>query len=60
VPRMSKKNKLLWSLFLNAEGRRTCNEFCRKCIHYRKQSFKAIVIECPKYESKRSKSDGGI
>ena len=55
MPRMSKKQKLEWSLSLNDKGRRAYNILCRKCEHDCKQSFRAIVIECPQYLSKRRK-----
>ncbi len=56
MPRMSKKRKAEWSFFLNDRNRITYNELCRNCIHDCKQSFRALVIECPRYCSKRSKS----
>ena len=55
LPRMSKKQKLEWSFFLNDRGRKVYNRLCRKCEHDCKQSFRAIVIECPQYLSKRRK-----
>lgn len=54
MPQMSKKRKQEWSFFLNDRNRITYNEFCRKCVHDCKQSFRATVIECPRYCSKRS------
>lgn len=47
MPRMSKKRKLELSFFLN--------DLCRKCQHECKQSFRAVVIDCPHYLSKRAK-----
>ena len=55
MPRMSKKRRLEWSFFLNDRSRITYNELCRKCQHECKQSFRAVVVDCPKYLSKRSK-----
>ncbi|MCJ7834896.1 hypothetical protein MUB23_05750 [Cuneatibacter sp. NSJ-177] len=55
MARMSKKRRLEWSFFLNDRSRITYNELCRKCQHKCKQSFRAVVIDCPKYLSKRSK-----
>lgn len=52
---MSKKRRLEWSFFLNDRNRVTYNELCRRCCHDCKQSFRAVVIECPKYLSKRSR-----
>lgn len=53
MPRMSKKQKQEWALFLNERNRITYNELCRKCQHDCKQSFRVTVIECPNYLSKR-------
>ena len=47
MPRMSKKRKLELSFFLNDRGRVACNDLCRKCQHECKQSFRAVVIDCP-------------
>lgn len=55
MPRMSKKRKQEWALFLNERNRITYNELCRKCQHLCKQSFKALVIECPKFLRKERK-----
>ena len=55
MPRMSKKRKLELSFFLNDRGRVTYNDLCRKCQHECKQSFRAVVIDCPCYLSKRAK-----
>ena len=55
MPRMSKKRKLEWAFFLNHRNRITYNSLCRKCVHDCKQSFQAVVVECPRYESKRAK-----
>ena len=54
MPRMSKKRKQEWALFLNHRNRITYNELCRKCQHDCKQSFRVLVNQCPKFLSKRS------
>lgn len=55
MPRLSKKAKTEWAFFLHPQtGRRTYNEICRSCTHECKQSFRALLLECPKYESKRA------
>ena len=54
MPRMSKKRREEMSFFLNERNRVTYNVLCRKCRHSCKQSFHAVVIECPKYFSKRA------
>ena len=55
MPRMSKKLKKELAFFLNERGRRNYNELCRKCQHECKQSFRAVIVACPRYLSKRSK-----
>ena len=55
MPRMSKKRKKELAFFLNDRGRMAYNGFCRKCQHTCKQSFRAVVVDCPQYLSKRSK-----
>ena len=55
MPRMSKKRKHELSFYLNERGRVTYNELCRKCQHGCKQSFRAVVVDCPRYLSKRAK-----
>jgi hypothetical protein len=55
MPRMSKKRKQELSFYLNNRGRVTYNELCRKCLNECKQSFRVVVIDCPRYLSKRAK-----
>lgn len=55
MPRMSKKRKQEWAMFLNERNRITYNELCRKCQNLCKQSFKVKVIECPKFLRKERK-----
>ena len=60
MPRMSRKKRLEWSFFLNHRNRIAYNALCRSCTHGCKQSFRAIVVLCPRYWSKRWKPpDGG-
>ena len=54
MPRMSKKRKLEWQFFLNYRNRMTYNPLCRKCAYGCKQSFRAVVMDCPCYHSKRT------
>ena len=58
MPRMSKSKKLEWSFFLNDRGRKAYNTLCRRCVHDCKQSFRAVVVICPHYRSKRAKKGG--
>ena len=55
MPRMSKKRKEEWALFLNYRNRITYCELCRKCRNNCKQSFRALVIECPNFQRKERK-----
>ena len=55
MPRMSKQKKEEWGFFLDENGRITYNELCRKCDRECKQSFRAVIISCPEYNSKRRK-----
>ncbi|OUO80033.1 hypothetical protein [Flavonifractor plautii] len=55
MPRMSKKLKKELAFFLNDRRRRSYNGLCRKCQHGCKQSFRAVMIDCPRYQSKRAK-----
>ena len=60
MPRMSKMRKQEWALFLNERNRITYNELCRKCSNDCKQSFRCIVVLCPKYLSKRRTVADGL
>ena len=53
----SKKWKLEWAFFLDADGRRKYNDVCRRCEHDCKQSFRAVIVRCPRYTSKRTRVD---
>ena len=58
IPRMSKKRKLEWAFFLNERNRITYNKLCLRCQKKCKQSFRCLVIQCPKYEKKEKKTNG--
>ena len=53
MPRLSKKKKQEWAFFIGSNGRRKYNDLCRHCVHPCKQSFRAVVVECDRYTSKR-------
>ena len=55
MPRMSKKMKKELAFFLNDRGRRAYNDLCRKCQRTCKQSFRAVIVDCPDYLTQRSK-----
>lgn len=54
MPRMPKYLKREWAFFLGDCGRKKYNPLCRKCERNCKQSFRAVVILCTQYKSKRS------
>ncbi len=53
MPRMSKRRKRELALFLTDSGRVAHNKLCLRCTHDCKQSYRAIVIACPKFERRR-------
>lgn len=55
MPRMSKKRKQEWSLFLSEMGRIRHNDLCLRCKKECKQIYRAVVVECRRYHSKRAK-----
>ncbi len=57
MPRLSKKEKLYWSFFIDPQThRRRYHALCRRCTKECKQSFLVSSIICPLYVSKRSKN----
>ena len=55
MPRMPKKRKQELSFFLIERWRVAYNILCRTCRRSCKHSFRAVVIDCPLYLSKRAK-----
>ena len=55
MPRMSKKKKKEWAFFLNDRNRITYNKLCKQCVKDCKQSFRSIVIQCPKFKKKEKR-----
>lgn len=51
----SKAWKTEWAFFLGENGRRQYNRICKRCVHGCKQSFRADLIVCPRYDSKEAK-----
>ena len=50
MPRMSKRSKREWELFINPRtGRKNYNDLCRKCLRQCKQSYRVIVVSCRKF-----------
>ncbi|MCI7528802.1 MAG: hypothetical protein MSA52_04210 [Oscillospiraceae bacterium] len=46
-----------WSLFLDEDKRRKYNSTCLRCANDCKQSFRATLVSCPRYSSKRREDD---
>ena len=61
MPRMSKRKKREWALYLNARNRITYNSICKLCTRECKQSFRVAVIQCRKFkpENERKKRSAG-
>ena len=58
VGRMTKKEKIEWDYFIDkSNGRRRYNTVCRKCKNDCKQSFRAILVNCPRFTGKQSKRE---
>ena len=50
MPRMSKRNKREWELFINPKtARKNYNDLCRKCLRQCKQSYRVIVVSCRRF-----------
>lgn len=57
MPAMSKKVREEMAYFINDKGRIQYNEQCVRCIYDCKQSYRAILVCCPRYRSKRSEKN---
>ena len=56
MPKLSKKERILWGFFIRPEtGKRSYNELCVRCIRACKQSFRSRVVVCQRYVSRNSK-----
>jgi hypothetical protein len=49
MPRLSQRARLEWSLFIGENRRRQYNGLCRRCNRDCKQSFRAAIIDCPRF-----------
>ena len=57
MPKLSKRERQLLAFFLDPiTGKRRYNDLCRRCIRACKQSFRAIVVTCPRYISRHAKA----
>ena len=55
MPRMPKKRKLELSFFLNERGRVKVKDLFREIQRPLQPGFRAVIVDCPHYLSKRSK-----
>ena len=55
MPRMSKRRKDEWSVFLDDRNRITYNLLCRKCRLSCKQTYRSSIVNCNNYHSKRAR-----
>ena len=55
MAKMNQHRRLEWSFFLNQRNRIAYNRLCQRCSHDCKQSFRAVVIVCRRYQSNRTK-----
>ena len=53
MPRMSDKRKLELAFFLTESGRVAYNKLCLCCKHECKQSYRAVVVQCRRFEKRR-------
>lgn len=50
MPALTKKFKEENAFFINEKGKVQYNEKCQRCIHDCKQSYRAVVVYCPKHK----------
>lgn len=53
MPRMRKHRKQALAFFLTDKGRVAYNRLCLRCTHDCKQSHRAVIIECQRFEKRR-------
>ena len=53
MPRMSKRRKHELAFFLTEHGRVAHNKLCLRCKHNCKQSYRAVIIECRRFEKRQ-------
>ncbi len=53
MPKMSSQRKRELAFFLAESGRVAYNKLCLCCKHECKQSYRAVVVICRKFEKRR-------
>jgi len=53
MPRMSDKRKRELAFFLSEHGRVAYNKLCLCCKQECKQSYRAVIIQCRRFEKRR-------
>ena len=57
MPKLSKRDRQLLAFFLDPiTGKRRYNDLCRRCIRACKQSWRAVLVVCPRYISRHAKA----
>ena len=59
MPRKEVFRKEEWVFFLNEKGELSCCEKCNNCRRSCKQSFRAVIVHCPKYEPMKETHEEG-
>ena len=59
MPRKEVFRKEEWVFFLNADGELRYCDKCNNCRRSCKQSFRAVIVRCPRFESKGEKDEEG-
>ena len=55
MPRLTHMQRHDWEMYINPRtGRRAYNDLCRRCTHQCRQSYRATILECRRFRSKRS------
>ena len=56
MPKLSKKDRELWAFFIDPDTRkRKFFPDCRRCMCSCKQSYRAKVVECPRYATRKKR-----
>ena len=55
--KVNSRNRMYWSFFLDGNGRIRYNRQCGRCAKDCKQSYRAVIVNCPFFEKKGVKGD---
>lgn len=55
MPKLSKRERQLWAFFIDpVSGRRKYCACCMRCRQQCKQSYRAMVLDCSRFVSRRA------